>query len=417
VPIYTENAADIVDRPLVAELQLSEAREEDLRKAFAKPDKDPKIFIVTDKLLTGYDAPVLFCLYLDKPMRDHVLLQAVARVNRPYVDGQGIQKRVGLVVDFVGVLRELKKALQFDSADVSGVIEDLDVLLGDFKQKIAKAVKDYLDAGQGGGADERLERVVFGRFLEPEARKAFFEAYKDIESLWEILAPSPELRDHIASFNQLAQLYAAVRNAYAEKVGFIADLAYKTRKLVEENATQHGLGRLTRSVTFDVKTLEALRSDKGSDEGKVFNLVRGLQKEIDDDPNAAPVLQPLKDRAERILKDLESRKTTGLAAMDLLAALAAERDAAARSAKESGLSPKAFAVTWSLRDEPSLKAAGIDTKEIGREIEALMERFPNAQVNADEQRRLRASLYRPLLKLPAEERSRVVDLIVGMVLG
>src|SRR5437588_9387867 len=57
-------------------------------------------------------------------MRDHVLLQAVERVNRPYVDPQGIQKRVGLVVDFVGVLRELKKALKFDSSDVSGVIED-----------------------------------------------------------------------------------------------------------------------------------------------------------------------------------------------------------------------------------------------------------------------------------------------------
>jgi hypothetical protein len=66
--------------------------------------------------------------------------------------------------------------------------------------------------------------------------------------------------------------------------------------------------------------------------GKVFNLVRGLQKEIDDDPNIAPILKPLKDRAERILKDLESRKTTGLAAMDLLAALATERDAAAPQA-------------------------------------------------------------------------------------
>ena len=64
-----------------------------------------------------------------------------------------------------------------------------------------------------------------------------------------------------------------------------------------------------------------------------------------------------------------------------------------------------------------VRAAGIDPKEIGREIEALMERFPNAQVNADEQRRLRASLYRPLLKLPAEERSRIVDLIVGMLLS
>ena len=172
--------------------------------------------------------------------------------------------------------------------------------------------------------------MVYGRFLEPEARKAFFEAYKDIESLWEILSPSPELRDHIATFKRLAQLYAAVRNAYAEKVGFIADLAYKTRRLVEESATQEGLGRLTKTVTFDVKTLEALRGDKGPDEGKVFNLVRGLQKEIDEDPNAAPVLQPLKDRAERILKDLENRKTTGLAAMDLLAALAAEKDAAAQ---------------------------------------------------------------------------------------
>ena len=107
--IYTENSADIVDRPLVAELQLTEEREEDVRLLFKKADKEPKILIVTDKLLTGYDAPILYCLYLDKPMRDHVLLQAIARVNRPYVDSEGVQKPVGLVVDFIGVLRELRK--------------------------------------------------------------------------------------------------------------------------------------------------------------------------------------------------------------------------------------------------------------------------------------------------------------------
>jgi type I restriction enzyme, R subunit len=93
-------------------------------------------------------------MYLDKPMRDHVLLQAVARVNRPYENGEGIRKRVGLVVDFVGVLRELRKALQFDSSDVSGVIENLDVLLADFKAKIADAEKNYLDASEDGDADE-----------------------------------------------------------------------------------------------------------------------------------------------------------------------------------------------------------------------------------------------------------------------
>jgi type I restriction enzyme R subunit len=413
VPVYTENAADIVDRPLVAELQLSEEREEDVRLLFKKADKEPKILIVTDKLLTGYDAPLLYCLYLDKPMRDHVLLQAIARVNRPYVDKEGIQKRVGLVIDFVGVLRELKKALLFDSADVDGVIEDLDVLMRDFLDKIAKASVDYLDAGEGGDADERLERLVYGRFLEPEPRKAFFEAYKDIENLWEILSPSKELVDHIGTFKRLAQLYAAVRNAYADKVGFIADLAHKTRQLVEQNAMQDGLGRLTKSVTFDVKTLDTLRSEKGSDEGKVFNLVRGLQKEIDDNADTAPVLQPLKDRAERILKDLENRNTTGLAAMDLLAALAAEKDAAARAAKDTGLTPKAFAAFWALHDEAALKQAGIDPLELGKEIEKLLVRFPNFLVNADEQRQLRAALYRPLITLAKEPRTLVVDRIVA----
>lgn len=415
-PVYTENSADVVDRPLVAELQLSDDAEEQVRLLFKKPAENPKILIVTDKLLTGYDAPPLYCLYLDKPMRDHVLLQSIARVNRPYVDANGVQKRVGLVVDFVGVLRELKKALQFDSSDVSGVIEDLDVLLQDFLQRIEQAKKDYLESDASGTPDERLERLVFGRFLTPEARKTFFESYKEIEALWEILSPDPALRDHIATYKQLSQLYAAVRNAYAEKVGFVADLAYKTRRLIEESAEQNGLGRLTKTVTFDVATLKSLRGEDGSDEGKVFNLVRGLQHEIDEDPAAAPVLQPLKDRAERILKDLEERKTTGLAAMDQLAALAAEKEAAMKAARDSGLSSRAFAVAWVLREDAAVKAAGIDPMTLAKDAEELLGRFPNASVNADEQRRLRASLYKPLLALAQDERARVVDLVVRLLL-
>ena len=120
-------------------------------------------------------------------MRDHVLLQAIARVNRPYVDGEGNSKPIGLVVDFVGVLRELRKALQFDSSDVSGAIEDLDLLMRDFQDKIIKAKASYLDHADGGrvaearaayatpvgSADERLEQVVYTRFLEPDVRKEF----------------------------------------------------------------------------------------------------------------------------------------------------------------------------------------------------------------------------------------------------
>ena len=348
-------------------------------------------------------------------MRDHILLQAIARVNRPYVDAEGVRKRIGLVVDFVSVTRELKKALRFDSSDVSGVIEDLDVLVADFKVKIATAEKEYLDIGGFGDQDERLEKIVYGRFFESEARKVFYEDYKEVESLWEILSPSPELRDWIDVFKRLAYLYASVRNAYAEKTGFIADLAYKTRKLVEETVTHTGLGNFTRSIMFDTKTLEALRGAKGADEGKVIDLVRGLRTEIDENQNAAPVLLPLKDRAERVLNDLESRHTTSMEALDMLATLTAERDAATKSMHECGLSPKAFSIYWALKEDKTLNDSKINPMDLAKESEILMTRYPNANVNPEENRQLRAKLYNPVLKVKKEERNRIVDLIVSIV--
>ena len=415
--VYTENARDLTDRPLVAELQLSPHQEEDARVDFKKAERDPKILIVTDKLLTGYDAPVLYCMYLDKPMRDHVLLQAIARVNRPYIVPNGSRKRVGLVVDFVGVLRELRKALQFDSSDVSGAIEELDLLLTEFREKIAFAEANYLAESGQGNDDESLERLVYGRFLDPEHRKVFFDSYKETEALWEILSPSAELRDNIDTFKQLAQLYAVVRNAYTTSATYVSDLASKTGRMVQESASQEGLGYLTKTVTFDIQTLHALQADKGSDEAKVFNLVRGLQREVENDPEMAAVLRPLRERAEHILKGMEERTTTGLAAMDLLAALAKEKEAAAKSRKDSGLSPRAFGVYWTLKDDPDLRTAGVNVMELAWEAESLFGRFPNAADNTDEERRLRATLYRPLLALPAGERGRAVERILAILLG
>ena len=87
-----------------------------------------------------------------------------------------------------------------------------------------------------------------------------------------------------------------------------------------------------------------------------------------------------------------------------------------KSAEESGLSASAFAVFWTLREDAALKGGGISAMDIAKEAEALLARFPNASVNADELRRLRAGLYRPLLGLQKDDRSRVVDLIVATLI-
>ena len=85
------------------------------------------------------------------------------------------------------------------------------------------------------------------------------------------------------------------------------------------------------------------------------------------------------------------------------------------ASKESGLSPKAFGVFWAFREDAPLYDAGVPSMDLAKEVERLLARFPNARVNADEQRQLRAALYRPLLSLPKDERNRVVDLIMATV--
>ena len=117
---------------------------------------------------------------------------------------------------------------------------------------------------------------------------------------------------------------------------------------MEESAAIYGLGNLTKAMTFDLRTLAALRNESGPDEAKVFNLVRGLQKEVESEPGLEAVLRPLKERAEHVLKGLEERTTSGLAAMDMLEALAKEKEATVAAARESTLPPRAFGVYWTL---------------------------------------------------------------------
>jgi len=413
--VYSRNPNDVVERPDVHELQLSDERERDVRRLFKKPDEEPKILIVTDKLLTGYDAPVLYAMYLDKPMRDHVLLQAIARVNRPYIDDEDVRKRVGLIVDFVGILSQLNQALRFDSDAVKGALEDLDVLMADLLEKITAAAEKYLQVDGKTTADAQLENLVYKRFLDPDVRKEFFDEYKAIQSLWEILSPSAELRDYVKTYKRLSQLYATVRAAYSQTASFLADLENKTRRLVEETAVQDGLGRFSKVVNFDVETLEALKKENGPDEGKVYNLLRGLRKEMDADPAAAIVLQGIMERSQRIIQSLEERKITGLAAMDALADLATEKRAARKKAEDSGLSDVGFAVFWVLEQDETVIAASVEPLAAAQEVEVVLAQFPNWRENAEEKRQLRRKLYKPLLHIPTQARASVMERVMQVL--
>ena len=177
-----------------------EQKEKEIRRDFAKFGTNPKILIVTEKLLTGYDAPILYCMYLDKPLRDHALLQTIARVNRPYENEEmKMVKPHGFVLDFVGIFDKLEKALSFDSDEVNAIVKDLSLLKDRFVEKLTKEAKPYFDLLVG-PFDDRLAGVLIEYFRDEEKRKAFFKLYNEIEMLYEIISPDAFLRPYVDKY-------------------------------------------------------------------------------------------------------------------------------------------------------------------------------------------------------------------------
>ena len=237
------------DSKLLKEFHLDPKRERQIRKSFGKLDQQPKILIVTEKLLTGFDAPVLYAMYLDKPMRDHTLLQAIARVNRPYEnEAQEMVKPHGFVLDFVGIFDKLEQALAFDSDEINAIVKDLKLLKVLFKNKMESKAPAYLGLIERNFNDKDVDTLI-EHFRDPERRKAFFKEYKEIEMLYEIISPDAFLRPFMDDYGTLSAIYAVVRKAYSKRVQVDREFQRKTNLLVQEQvgtlrgATRRWAGR------------------------------------------------------------------------------------------------------------------------------------------------------------------------------
>lgn len=156
------------DSYLLKNFSLSPQEEQNIRRNFRRKEELPKILIFTEKLLAGFDAPILYCLYLDKPLRDHSLLQAISLINRPYEDGNGLVKTSGLLVDFIGIYQELGKALA----------DETQAKVKELAKEEAKAEAER----QALGVDENTFAIY--TTLKPVIRTLSVEQAKEINSLF-----------------------------------------------------------------------------------------------------------------------------------------------------------------------------------------------------------------------------------------
>ena len=312
--VYTGNNND---SKLLKEFHIDKKEERQIRKEFTKYNEQPKILIVTQKLLTGFDAPILYAMYLDKPMRDHTLLQAIARVNRPYENPeQNMVKPHGFVLDFVGIFENLQKALAFDSDEINAIIKDLKLLKVLFKEKMEKKAKDYLNLVSGIFDDKDTDYLI-EHFRDKEKRKEFFKFYKELEMLYEIISPDAFLRPYIDDYTTISSIYAIVRKAFAKKIYVDKEFQKKTNELIHKRIDSTEIGFNNEFVEINEKALEKIKEKFKPNGTKVINLVKSIEK-IAEDNQDDPFLISLKDRAELIEESWENRQVTTKDAIEKL---------------------------------------------------------------------------------------------------
>ena len=356
--VYTGNNNDSA---LLKEFHLDPKKERQIRKSFGKLDQQPKILIVTEKLLTGFDAPVLYAMYLDKPMRDHTLLQAIARVNRPYEnEAQEMVKPHGFVLDFVGIFDKLEKALAFDSKEINAIVKDLKLLKVLFQEKMQTKAPAYLGLIERNFNDKDIDTLI-EHFRDPERRKEFFKEYKEIEMLYEIISPDAFLRPFIDHFTTLSAIYDIVRKAYTKRVMVDRDFQKKTNALVQENVGGYTSDGPLDPVKIDATTLELIRKKRGGEGTKVINLIKSIQKTAEEE-SEDPFLIAMAQRAQAVQESFEHRQTETAEALELLLKEVSLNEERKKEQAEKGFDGLTFFVYRTLLDAKIGNAEGVSRK-------------------------------------------------------
>lgn len=366
-------------------------KEKEIRKNFTKVEEQPKILIVTEKLLTGFDAPILYAMYLDKPMRDHTLLQAIARVNRPYENEQkDMVKPHGFVLDFVGIFEDLEKALAFDSEEINAIVKDIALLKHLFKSKMEESVPPYLELITQNFNDKDTDNLI-AHFRDQSKRKEFFKLYKEIEMLYEIISPDKFLRPYIDEYTTLSAIYKVVRNAFTKRIQVDREFQHKTNELIQERVS--ATYPLPGEEYFEIneKSIEYIKSQNKNENTKIINLIKSIEK-IADEKSNDPFLIGILERAEAVEEQYENRQISTQEALEEIRKIYEDDVKRKKEQAEKGFDGLTFFIYRILIDKGFSKS-----EETTKQIKEEFVRHTNWKTSEKELRELRKGVYYAIL--------------------
>ncbi|MBE6312480.1 MAG: HsdR family type I site-specific deoxyribonuclease [Bacteroidales bacterium] len=310
-----------------------------------------KIFIVCNMLLTGFDAPIEQTMYLDSPLRDHNLLQAVARTNRPYDYGEGesrLSKEFGRIVDYVGVFQNYKDALNYAPEDI-GEFEDVDALLEVFPKELDKAFAHFSEITL---EDSYECQMAIIRKLSEIDHGQFENSFHRVVQLWEAICPNPGLRPFRTKYLWLVTIYELYMEEF-RRVDFNAEFyAAQTRKLLEESATLLDFRGHLPEIAIDADYLTKLQETRLSPSDKAEKIIRDIETMIRTNQNNSAIYIEFQERLDALIrmKNANAIEIEGL--LKKLSELYTEVDEAVEIPKKMGFDDKGtFEIYQILKNE------------------------------------------------------------------
>lgn len=365
-----------------------------LLDCFRDPKHPLKLIIVTSKLLTGFDAPILQAMYLDKPMKDHTLLQAICRTNRIYGD----TKTNGLIVDYIGIFEKFANALHFDEAGFEKVITNIDEVKAKIPELMGKCLAFFpgvdrtVDGWEGLAAAQNC-------LPTQDLRDEFGANYRVLHKAYNVLSPDACLNPYKIDYRWLSTVYESVRPT--DNTGHLiwSALGPKTLELVQQNVTAIGISGNVEVLETDADLIEQLIKGATGDPQKLskkiqINLEAIIRGVIDD-----PIFVELGERLEKLKEEHEKGLMTSVIFLKKLLELAHDTVAAVKKANAAQPEPtreeKGKAALTELFKEAKNAKTPVIVERIVDEIDGIVRivRFPGWQDTETGRREVSMELY------------------------
>ncbi|AKB21733.1 type I restriction endonuclease subunit R [Methanosarcina sp. WH1] len=327
----------------------TKARQRQIIKKFRKPfDEENKLafLIVCDMLLTGFDAPIEQVMYLDKPLREHNLMQAVARVNRPYTEN----KTHGLIIDYCGISKRLKEALDiFNEGDIAGYLEHLMDDVPKAEQAANKVKRFFKDVPTTYDSAEYVDRCVLDVLSAEDTRIRFERAFKEFVALVNNIIPNPEANRFRQDVYLYGRIYNAMRTNYSIKAPSVLEAVPKAKALIHEYLESNGIKVFHDPVSIYSSEFNDIVNKKTSQEAKASLIQHKVRTTISNLLNTNPIYYTsLREKLEKLIAEHEQELISTTAFLADLDKIKAGLDVEV-VARKHGMSREEFAVFQMVR--------------------------------------------------------------------